>query len=186
MTVAVTGWSDGPPVLRSGARPGHLVWVTGPLGRAAAGLRILRETRSTDRLTRRGSPAALGLRTELVAAHARPRPQLAHGAAAQAAGATAMIDVSDGLLADLSHICEESGVGFRLEGVPVAAGATSEEALRGGEDFVLVFCAPESAPLSETFEISARPAAPRDLQRRPVREGHRGQTVDTSGWEHGW
>lgn len=112
VTVAVTGRIDGAPVLRSGARPGDGIYVTGPLGGAAAG----------------------GYR-------ARPQARVAEGQAARAAGATAMIDVSDGLVADLGHIADASGVGYELDmaAVPVAPGATAEQALRGGEDYELVF-----------------------------------------------
>jgi thiamine-monophosphate kinase len=110
VTVAVTGAVDGQPVLRSGARPGDTIYVTGPLGGAAAG----------------------GYRSR---SHAR----VAEGVAARRAGATAMIDVSDGLAADLGHIATASGVGVVLENVPVAAGATEDQALHGGEDYELVF-----------------------------------------------
>ena len=110
VTVAVTGRVDGAPVLRSGAKPGDGIYVTGPLGAAAAaGYRV------------------------------RPQARLAEGQAARAAGATAMIDVSDGLVADLGHIADASGVGYELDRVPVAEGATEEQALRGGEDYELVF-----------------------------------------------
>ena len=136
VTVAVTGTVDGPPVLRSGARPGDTVWVTGPLGASAAGLRQLR---------------AGGADPALAAAHTRPRPLLAEGTAARRAGATAMIDVSDGFAADLWHVAEASGVGFELEQVPVAPGATPEEALGGGEDYQLVFTAPDDGRVRAAF-----------------------------------
>jgi len=112
VTVAVTGRVDGAAVLRSGARPGDGIYVTGPLGGAAAH----------------------GYR-------ARPHARVAEGQAARAAGATAMIDVSDGLVADLGHIADASGVGYELDmtALPMAAGATAEQALRGGEDYELVF-----------------------------------------------
>jgi thiamine-monophosphate kinase len=166
VTVAVTGSCEGPPVLRGGARPGDSIWVTGPLGAAAAGLRVLR----TD------LPIAPGLRAALVMAHARPHPLLEEGLAARTAGATAMIDVSDGLLADLGHICESSGVGFRLEDVPVAEGATRLEALRGGEDFALERAFPE--PL-----IPVRIGVCTEDPRERVLAGEK---VDTLGWEHRW
>jgi thiamine-monophosphate kinase len=87
------------PVLRSGAAPGDLVAVAGPLGRAAAGLALL----------------SAGLRDDaLVAAHQRPAPPYDAGPEAADLGATAMIDVSDGLLADLGHIAAASGVRIDL------------------------------------------------------------------------
>jgi thiamine-monophosphate kinase len=96
--LAVTGLGDlagRAPVLRSGAAPGDVVAVAGPLGSSAAGLALL----------------FAGL-TEgpLVAAHLRPAPPYDAGPQAADLGATAMIDVSDGLLADLGHIADASGV----------------------------------------------------------------------------
>jgi len=96
--LAVTGLGDlagRAPVLRSGAAPGDVVAVAGVLGHAAAGLALL----------------SAGLAEEpLVAAHRRPAPPYDAGPEAAGLGATAMIDVSDGLLADLGHIAEASGV----------------------------------------------------------------------------
>jgi thiamine-monophosphate kinase len=146
VSVTVTGRVEGRAVLRSGARPGDSIWVTGPLGAAAAGLRCLRAGRE-------------GLGTaeaSLVRAHARPLPALAEGAAARDAGATAMIDVSDGLVADLAALARSSGVGFELEEVPVAPSATVEEALGGGDDFVLVFTLPAGAEPA-TFHAAGLP-----------------------------
>lgn len=118
VSVAVVGTVDGgaAPVWRSGASAGDDVYVTGPVGSAAAG-------RWTD----------------------RRMPRVAEGVAARLAGATAMIDVSDGLAADLAHLCDESGVGVALDDVPVAEGATLEDALHGGEDHELVFTLPPRA-----------------------------------------
>ena len=139
VTVALTGWVDGPPVLRTGARPGDTIWVSGPLGAAAAGLRLLRQS---DAPARAGGSGWGTEERDLVRAHARPRPALAEGALARLAGATAMIDVSDGLVADLSQMAEVSAVGFELMDVPVAPGATLDEALGGGDDYVLAFTMP--------------------------------------------
>ena len=116
------------PLLRSGARPGDSVYVSGPLGWGAAGLRALRAGTGTF------SPAA--------AWYARPAPSVAVGLAARAAGATAAIDISDGLVQDLDHLAVASGVGFRLDDVPVAEGATLDDALHGGDEYRLAFCCP--------------------------------------------
>jgi thiamine-monophosphate kinase len=103
--LAVTGLGDlagRPPVLRSGAAPGDVVAVAGPLGHAAAGLALL----------------SAGLREavpSLVAAHLRPEPPYDAGPEAASLGATAMIDVSDGLLADLGHVARASGVLIDLD-----------------------------------------------------------------------
>lgn len=139
VSVSVVGRVEGAPVLRSGARPGDVLWVTGPLGRSAAGLALLRAGRGAE------AP-------DLVAAHARPRARLAEGEVARgAARATAMIDLSDGLATDLRHLADESGVGVVVEAVPVAAGAEQAEALGGGEDYELLFATPPDAPVEAAF-----------------------------------
>jgi thiamine-monophosphate kinase len=97
--LAVTGLGDlqgRNPVTRSGAQPGDVVAIAGPLGRSAAGLAMLR--------------AGIAEPAELVAAHLRPAPPYDAGPEAAVLGATAMIDVSDGLLADVGHIADASGV----------------------------------------------------------------------------
>ncbi|HUP87134.1 MAG TPA: thiamine-phosphate kinase [Acidimicrobiales bacterium] len=122
VSVAITGTIDdgGAAVLRSGARAGDGVFVTGPLGSAAAA-----GYRFGDRWS--------------------PRARIAEGRAARLAGATAMIDVSDGFAADLGHLLDASGVGVVLESVPVAEGATDAQALGGGDDYELVFTLPAVA-----------------------------------------
>ena len=84
-----------------------------------------------------------------------------------------MIDVSDGLGADLTHIADASCVGFRLDHVPIAKGASEEQALAGGEDFELVFTLPPEvdAPFIRIGECTEDPAD------RPVLP---------EGWEHGF
>src|SRR5215212_2822884 len=89
------------PVLRSGARPGDVVALAGRLGWAACGLAVLR----------RGFTSPLAV----VSAHRRPSPPYAAGPAAAERGATAMCDVSDGLLADLGHIAADSRVAIDLD-----------------------------------------------------------------------
>jgi thiamine-monophosphate kinase len=153
LSLAVTALGEAErPVLRSGARPGDRLTVTGPLGAAAAGLALLQ---SKD-------PAAgelLGRFPALAAAHRRPRPALAMGLALARAGATAMIDVSDGLAGDALHLAESSGVGVEVHDstVPLAPGVTETAgllgldplalALGGGEDFVLAAALPRAADL---------------------------------------
>ncbi len=146
VSTAVVGVAEpgGPgPLLRSGARPGHRLFVTGPLGRSAAGLRILRSARP-DRGSHERAP-------DLVRAHRRPVARLAEGEASRRSGASAAIDLSDGLLADLSHLAGASGVGVDLESVPVADGAIREEALSGGEDYELLVATGAPDDLAAAF-----------------------------------
>lgn len=171
VTVAVAGWCTGEPIRRRGARPGDVIWLSGDVGMAAAGLRLLRAGE-------RSSAAVL--------AHARPQPRLAEGLAARAAEATAMIDVSDGLAADLGHVATESGVGIRLDIVPVKAPATLEEALGGGEDFALAFCTPPSAPVGRAFDRLDPPVAIGRCTADPSERTLAGRPLAPAGWEHQW
>jgi thiamine-monophosphate kinase len=177
VTVAVTGHCDGPPVTRGGARPGDFIWASGPLGAASAGLRLYRAGGGDL-----GSPADQAL----LQAHARPQARPEAGRAARAGGATAMIDVSDGLAADLGHIADMSGVGVRLDTVPLAEGATLEDALHGGDDLVLVFCAPEPAPILTAFAHLDTPIRIGRCTDDPAERSLDGAPFPVSGWEHQW
>ncbi len=152
---------------RSGAHAGDLVYVTGPLGEAAAGLEILQRHMVLDS----------ALRDPLVQAHLDPRPQLAAGRLLAREGlATACIDLSDGIATDLMHICRLSRAGARLQAtdIPVSPGAGAvaamtgrdplEFALKGGEDYQLLFtCAPEAAPHLPVAFAQAGLPAPRPI-----------------------
>ncbi|MHB8439999.1 MAG: thiamine-phosphate kinase [Acidimicrobiales bacterium] len=129
-------------VTRGGARPGDRLYVTGPLGASAAGLRVLRH--GDGGLT----PAVAGI---LADAHRRPVARLAEGIAARRASASAMIDVSDGLALDLHRLADASGVGFRLDTVPVCHGATVAEALGGGEDYELIVAVAEGVDIEDSY-----------------------------------
>lgn len=135
----------GKAALRSTARPGDLIFVTGFLGGAAAGLRWLEEHgEGVDELP---APAR-----HIVFRQLQPLPQVVTGKLLNEYGLpNAMIDISDGLSADLGHICEASSVGAELEQEqipvdPAIAGALDIDglgfALHGGEDFELLFTVP--------------------------------------------
>jgi thiamine-monophosphate kinase len=138
--LAVTGLGDlagRDPLRRSGAAPGDPVAVAGPLGHAAAGLALL------------SAGIAEG---PLVAAHLRPAPPYDAGPEASALGATAMIDVSDGLLADLGHVASASGVLIDLAsdrlrpGEPLLAAARAVAAARRNVDFPRTHSGTSPAP----------------------------------------
>ena len=146
IAVTVLGSVEGEPVRRSGARPGDVVAIAGRQGWAAAGLAVL----------------ARGFRSPraLVEAHRRPEPPYGAGPVA-AAGATAMIDVSDGLLGDVAHIAEASGVAIDisagsfevaepLRAVGAALGADPMRfILTGGDDHALVATYPAGTALPD-------------------------------------
>ena len=175
VSVAVTVLGETPgkgSVLRSGARPGDVILVTGPLGRSSAGLRRRRA----------GAP----LDDPLVVAHRRPWPRLAEGIAARHAGVNAMMDLSDGLGIDLHRLANSSRVGFTLTDLPIAQGATEEEALGGGEDYELLMTTNDpdrlraiffSRGLREPLEIGV---VVRDVAHRTWRD----QKLDPTGWQH--
>ncbi len=147
-------------VTRSGAVPGDLVVVAGRLGWSAAGLRLL------------GSGVTEGA---FVEAHRRPSPPYALGVALAAAGASAMCDVSDGLVADLGHLAAASGVAIDLSRAALADPQVPlEEVLTGGEDHALV--ATTSGPVPEGCRVIGRVLAGSGvtLDKEPV----------TGGWAH--
>jgi thiamine-monophosphate kinase len=187
VAVTVTGHVDGGPgpVLRSGAGPGDALLVTGPLGAGAAGLRVLR---AGGAALGTGPGVRSGEDLQAVMAHRRPWARLAEGETARGAGATAMIDVSDGLLADLGHVADASGVGYRLEEVPVAPGATIDEALGGGEDYELVVATPDPVGLRSAF-VDAGLRAPvviGSCTADPAERTLAGTATTALGWEHPW
>jgi len=184
VSVAVAGSLRVPagpgPLLRSGARPGDVLYLTGPLGASAAGLRLLRSTPAP------GTDATGPTRSALVSSHRRPVARLAEGEAARWAGASACIDISDGLAADVRHLADASSVGVVIDDVPAAIGATGAEALSGGEDYELLIAAAEQVDLEGAFvEADLRP--PRPIGRCDERPGRcllAGTVLATSGWVH--
>jgi thiamine-monophosphate kinase len=186
-------------VLRKGARPGDVAFLGGPVGLSAAGLWLLERGPEAAR----GLPEAL--RERLVKAHLEPQPQVALGRwLAERGLATAMIDVSDGVLQDLRHICDASGVGALVaaEILPIdpalkaaaALGCGGEPwrtALGGGEDYVLCFTAPSEgweamvAQAREELGVELTPFAwieeDPGLRRFGLDGIHR---LEPAGWDH--
>ena len=152
VTVTVVGWVADPGELvgRDGARAGDVVVVTGELGGAGAGLALLEGTADAGSLS---PDTAAALRQR----YARPQPRLAAGRALSQLGATALIDLSDGLATDARHLARRSGAGLELTlaDLPVADGVAevarqlgrdaAEFAATAGEDYELCACLPQAA-----------------------------------------
>ncbi|AKG45762.1 thiamine-phosphate kinase [Streptomyces xiamenensis] len=182
ITVSITALGDlrdREPVTRSGARPGDLLAVTGWLGWSAAGFTVLS----------RGfrSPRAF------VEAHRRPEPPYHAGPAAAALGATAMTDVSDGLIADLGHIAHSSGVRIDIHAESLDVPAQMSDighavgvdplqwVLTGGEDHAIVATFPADTKLPARWRVIGQVLPARGSVRPQV-------TVDGAPWERdgGW
>ncbi len=167
----------GQAVLRSGARPGDAVYVTGMLGRSAMALAALRSGRK------------LGRSSPIFAPHFFPAPRLEAGIFLRKRRlASAMIDISDGLSTDLAHLCEESGVGAVVyaDRIPRLRGDESLPfALHGGEDYELLFTSSRRVP--------AKVAGVATTQIGEITSGKRLLLIDSAGrrrpfvsagWEH--
>jgi len=184
-----TGGQDRPILTRSAARAGDKIAVTGRLGAAAAGMRLL-----SERLQISPRTAAA-----LKKAFRRPCPRLAEGQLLVEQGIKTAIDISDGLVQDLGQICKASRVGARLEidRVPVATGVKAnfgdsalELALAGGEDYELLFTGSTEAiagvenasacPITVIGEITADKTNKVTLVTRDGKPFK----LDKRGWEH--
>src|SRR4051794_35422070 len=178
VVISVTALGDlegRPPVTRAGARAGDLVAVAGRLGWAAGGLAVLQRGFRMPRI--------------LVAAHRRPEPPYALGPLAAIAGASAMCDVSDGLVADLGHVAEASGVVIDLRGEAFDPASPLRDAaaalgvdpmtwvLAGGDDHALAATFPPGATLPEGFVVVGKVVRAVDDAADPS-----GVLVDGSPW----
>jgi thiamine-monophosphate kinase len=175
----------GRALLRSGARPGHLLYVTGSLGGAAAALAKLAANPEPLRIPKR--------LLDSLAPHLYPEPRLAQGLFLQRRRlATAAIDLSDGLSTDLAHLCQESGVSAELDAarLPIHPNATLAQALDGGEDYELLFTAAPGTHVPRSIAGVPVTCIGRILRRNKSRpavtlctaEGS--QPLQPQGWEH--
>jgi thiamine-monophosphate kinase len=204
LSFTVVGWVDdlGELVGRGGARPGDLVGVTGTLGGSGAGLALIDgfadDARAEVRTVVTAQTAA-----SLHASYAKPMPRLRAGRALALAGASAMIDLSDGLATDAGHIARASGCTLELstQAIPLASGvievasALGQEpgafAAQAGEDYELCFCAPpESRVVIEkalTGLDDARPAVSwigRVVREEPAQARFHAGSQRLAGYEH--
>jgi len=166
---------------RDAARAGYAIAVTGTLGRSAAGLRRLKE----------GAPAD----DPLARAHLRPRPPLAVARRAVQLGVPCAIDVSDGLLQDLGHVCEMSGLGavVRAAAVPLSdelRDAYADDALAlacaGGEDYELLLVAPAEtlSALGSEVSVIGEMVESKKREARLVDASGEEMRVPVAGWDH--
>jgi len=188
IAVMVTGEVKS-PVRRGGAKPGDGIFVSGTLGDAAAGLRLLEKG---------GIRGVVKPVRPLIGAFLDPAPRLKLGALLAGKGlASAMIDLSDGLSVDLAHICGESGVGAEVEAarVPVSEALTRfardplDLALNGGEDFELLFTV-RPAKIAAVEALASRHALTRigritgGRSIRLVGPGGKKKPLRAGGFEH--
>jgi thiamine-monophosphate kinase len=179
-------------LLRSTARPGHLLYVTGALGGAAAALARLQELAEAQPASRKPPPIPKKLEAQL-APHLYPQPRVRQGLwLVRHRLASAALDLSDGLSTDLAHLCEESGVAAEVDAaaLPIHPAATLAQALNGGEDYELLFTAPPTARLPRKIGGVSITRIGRILKSRPGRPAvtlltpQGPQPLNPQGWEH--
>jgi len=171
---------SGKALLRSGARPGDRIYVTGTLGESAA---VLKRLYGGARIRAAGSRRHFYPEPRLEAGHWLRQRQLA----------SAVIDISDGLSVDLKHICEESRVSavVRTDSLPIGKGADLELALHGGDDYELLFTAPAKARVPATVtgvrvtEIGAiHPQKDYPSAITILDDNGRARALEPLGWQH--
>lgn len=169
----------GKALLRSGARPGDLIYVTGALGGSAAELSALQR-----------KPRFFVGKDKLPHPHLYPEPRLAAGRKLMGL-ATAAIDLSDGLSTDLAHLCEESGLRAEVDtdALPIDARATLEQALHGGEDYELLFTAPAKTTMPSqlggvSIHAIGRMKRPGKGPQVQLDRGGKRIALAAGGWEH--
>ncbi len=196
--VLIGAVARGKALLRCGARPGDLLYVTGSLGGAALGIESLAKLTGLGKAgkSRHTSPHPPRIPRKwevFLAPHLYPQPRLAQGLWLSRRGrASAAIDLSDGLSTDLGHLCAESGVSAEVDAarLPIHPGASLEQALHGGEDYELLFTAAPGAPVPRTIAgvpvtrigrmVRARAGQPRVA----LVGAQEKQPLEPRGWEH--
>jgi thiamine-monophosphate kinase len=174
--ITVVGSAPAAEILtRGGARPGDIVYVSGRLGGSAAGLEKL--------LSRAAVP-----RDRAVRRHLWPEPRLSLGRQLRKLGATAAMDLSDGLAMDLARLTKASGAGAEIDPtrIPLFSGASLKQALHGGEEYELLFTLPPGLRPPASFEkIPLTPIG--RIHRKPgveLRSGSRVEKLKPRGFQH--
>ena len=182
IAVTVIGACTQAPVVRSGAEPGDVLAITGRQGWAAGGLAVLGRGFRSPRV--------------LVEAYRRPEPPYDAGGVAAEAGATSMIDVSDGLLADAGHLAHDSGVridvrtdAFEIpEPLQAVAAATNSDPVRlilgGGDDHALLATFPDAAAVPEGWSVIGSVASIDDADGEPAVTVDGAPYDGETGWTH--
>lgn len=186
--IVVGAVPKGRALLRSGARPGDILYVTGSLGGAAAELATLDQRQSSSMMEQSNHP------------HFYPQPRVAAGRALMRRRlATACIDISDGLSTDLLHLCEESHLSAELhaKGIPLASwngsAVTLEQALHGGDDYELLFTASPRLRMPSTLGgVTVQPIGRMISARKGSRvtlittgsQGTKRTRLRPQGWQH--
>jgi thiamine-monophosphate kinase len=183
----------GKALLRSTARPGHLLYVTGTLGGGAASLPVLDRlaTQNKARFSGLNHPRISRNLEPLLARHLYPQPRIAQGIRLSNLASAAM-DMSDGLSSDLNRICEESCVAAEIDPtlLPIHPGASLEYALHGGDDYELLFTAAPGTAIPKQIARVPITRIGRILRARPNRPAitiltpHGPRPLKTQGWEH--
>lgn len=170
--------SKGGAVLRSGAKPGDFIYVSGSVGGSRATLQTLL------------NGGQVSAKSPEHRRHFYPEPRVAVGALLQEKKlATAMIDLSDGLSTDLAHICEESGVGAVIneKALPVAAGSSLDFALHGGEDYELLFTTGPRTKIPASIggvKVTEIGKVTREKKMLLATAGGKRKRLEARGWEH--
>ena len=190
--VLVGAVPKGRALLRSGAHPGDLLYVTGALGGAGAGFARLAQLAQAQPASP-NPPLVPKKLIALLAPHLYPQPRVRQGLWLQRRGmASAAIDLSDGLSTDLAHLCQESGVAAEVDAalLPIHPAATLPQALHGGEDYELLFTAPISAHMPRSIAGVPLTRIGRIAKARPGQPGltlltsQGPQPLEPRGWEH--
>ncbi len=200
-SIVIGECARGGSILRSGAKPGDQIFISGSLGGAAAGLRLLENGARLGKNTTLLEEPALAVDL-LLRRHLQPEPRVGWGIVlGQGNLATAMIDLSDGLSSDLNHLCKESGVGALVESSllpldPSVTGLSGRRALdplmlalHGGEDFELLFTVASESVANlprkvDGVTISHIGEVVHATEGVKIRERSHVWDLEPSGWDH--